>query len=25
VLMLLDVDELNPSYSRHFLERAAQS
>ncbi|GAB0147502.1 MULTISPECIES: GNAT family N-acetyltransferase [Marichromatium] len=25
VLMLLNVDELNPSYSRHFLERAAQS
>jgi len=25
VPMLLDVDELNPSYSRHFLERAAQS
>lgn len=23
VLMLLDVDELNPTYSRHFLERAA--
>jgi putative hemolysin len=23
VLMLLDVDELNPAYSRHFLERAA--
>lgn len=23
VLMLLNVDELNPSYSRHFLERAA--
>lgn len=25
VLMLLDVDELNPSYSRHFLERVAHS
>ena len=24
VLMLLDVDELNPAYSRHFMERAAQ-
>jgi putative hemolysin len=23
VLMLLNVDELNPTYSRHFLERAA--
>jgi putative hemolysin len=23
VLMLLDVDELNPAYSRHFMERAA--
>jgi len=25
VLMLLDVDELNPSYSRHFMDRAARS
>jgi putative hemolysin len=24
VLMLLDVDELNPAYSRHFLDRAAR-
>jgi putative hemolysin len=24
VLMLLDVDELNPAYSRHFVERAAR-
>jgi putative hemolysin len=24
VLMLLDIDELNSAYSRHFLERAAQ-
>lgn len=24
VLMLLDVDELNPSYSRHFMDRAAR-
>jgi len=24
VLMLLDVDDLNPAYSRHFLERAAR-
>jgi putative hemolysin len=24
VLMLLYIDELNPAYSRHFLERAAQ-
>jgi putative hemolysin len=23
VLMLLNVDELNPAYSRHFLERVA--
>jgi putative hemolysin len=25
VLMLLDVDQLNPTYSRHFLERAASA
>jgi putative hemolysin len=25
VLMLLNVDELNPTYSRHFLERAAEA
>lgn len=25
VLMLLDVDKLNPTYSRHFLERAADT
>jgi putative hemolysin len=24
VLMLLDIDELNPAYSRHFLKPAAQ-
>jgi putative hemolysin len=25
VLMLLNVDELNPTYSRHFLERVADA